>query len=254
LKLLGRLGLVAVFFLLIGQGAVWMNASGHTWNLASIRLVQHELHQLQDFLFHVRDRKAPLDIVVVGDRTFLTRTVAWLPQDKAVRVINLHRYRIDALSLLFEMMPPDRVGTFIVHHSPLLWSDYRFRGPTQSVELWRNLGDAEFTLFPVKQVRLVFRALKDMAASSADWLTKKHGRPNNLDELSFNSQRPELARLERAIARHKNSRIIWGKDYAGYSRKSNPQLFVEMRVYSRSVEAKKRFGDIISLKDLPSKF
>ena len=231
-----------------------MNAAGHTWTVASVRLAQHEFHQLQDFLFHVRERKAPLDIVVVGDRTFLNRTVAWLPRDKTVRTVNLHRFRVDALSLLFEAMPPGRVGTFIVHHNPLLWSDYRYRGRTQSVDLWRQLGDSDFTLFPVQQVRLVFRTLKDMAASSADWLGKQHARPRNLDELSFVAQRKELERLERAIARHKASRIIWGKDYVGYSRTSNPGLFGQMRAYSASPEAKKRFGEILSLKALPSKF
>ena len=231
-----------------------MNAAGHTWNIASIRLVNHEFHQLQDFLFHVRTLKAPLDIVVVGDRTFLDRTVAWLPRDKTVRAVKFHRFRIDALSLLFESLPPGRVGTFILHHSPLLWSDYRFRGRTQSVDLWRNLGDAEFTLIPVKQVRLAFRTLKDMAASGSDWQGEFHRRPKNLDELSFVTQRKELDRLERAIARHKGSRIIWGRDYVGYSRTSNPALFGRMRQYSFSPEAKKRFGEIMSLKDLPSKF
>jgi len=254
LKILGRLGLVAVFFFLIGQGAAWMNAAGYTWNVASVRLVQHEFHQLQDFLFRVRERKAPIDIVVVGDRTFLNRTVAWLPRDKTVQTVNFHRFRIDALSILFESMPPGRVGTFIVHHNPLLWSDYRYRGRTQSVDLWRNLDDTDFTIFPVKHVRLVFRTLKDMAASSADWLSEKHDRPKNLDELSFVTQRKELDRLERAIALHKGSRIIWGKDYVGYSRESNRKLYAEMRAYSSSAEAKKRFGEIISLKNLPSKF
>jgi len=196
----------------------------------------------------------PIDIVVVGDRTFLNRTVAWLPRDKTVQTVNLHRFRVDALSILFESMPSGRVGTFIVHHNPLLWSDCRYRGRTQSIDLWRNLGDTEFNVFPVKQVRLIFRTLKDMAASSADWLSERHVRPNNLDELSFNSQRKELERLERAIALHKGSRIIWGKDYVGYSRKSNPKLYAEMRAYSSSAEAKKRFGEIISLKNLPPKF
>lgn len=245
-----RIGIFAALFLLIGQAAAWMNSTGFTWRLLSPRLVDHQAHQLEAFLFALERKESALDVLIIGDRGFLDRAVQNLPAGKSVETINLLNFRLDTLARLFRLVPHDKVKTFVLQNSPLAWSDYRYRGVTQSVRLWSTKRPWRWVFFPVDDVRTVFRSVADTAGRGAVWLEKQRQRHKNLDELHFLTDRKELTALETAMRRHGMARAIWVEDFTGYDRSSNPDLFKAIAAYAVSKEAKERFGRFVDFTGL----
>jgi len=242
-----RIGLFLFMFFLVGQVIALTNRSGITWSLFRPVLADNPNYQLAHALFDIKNADKPFDLIAVGDRTFLSKLNLPTNAQNKIKTVTLPTFNLKAITLFLKLLPRDTANIIVLQSAPFMFSDIKFPGAGQRTELYRQADTGKMTLWPKRDVKVMFASIRDIVRTKSKWKKAKPYRLKNFDELSFNASRKELQKLIKALGRHRQNRIIWGLDYEGYDVSSNRQLFSAFSDYVKDENIRNDYGVFYSM-------
>jgi hypothetical protein len=154
------IAVVGFFFVLLGQAASLSLSLGLPWKLLHGRYGV-EMMCLQKALFEA-DFTRPYEFAAIGDKIFLDRLRAKLPQNARIFQVEIPRVVRDSI-LSFLSLENLSLGTVFIQNMPEYWTDADNLSPSQDTSLWLKYHNYRFSWFPKDDLNLLFDSLENWA-------------------------------------------------------------------------------------------